>query len=251
MKLLVGQAGRPAIYKIDPRTKLLWLMGNLFIGIAFHGIATLSLLVGMILFTSILAGIRPGLILPLLKIMTVIGVQFILLQGLLRPQGPVIYELGALKLYWGGVLIGAEGMLLLLTLTLLCLQFFLWTTPEELTLLMVKLGSPHKYAVLLGLTLRFIPVLEKDLETIKEGQQTRGLELRTIRQKVKGLFSISLPLLLGTLKRTRDVALSMELKGYTRYARRTFMRTLRWRRIDFICITAGGLYFGLLAAWNI
>ena len=251
MKLLVGQAARPEIYLIDPRTKLFWLAGNLIVAIACHGVATLSVLVAMILITSLMAGIRPGYIIPLLKIMAVIGTQFILLQGLLRQQGPVLIEFGFIKLYGDGVRIGIEGMLVLLILTLLSVQFFLWSTPEDLTLLMVKLGFPHKYAVLVGLTLRFIPVLEKDLANIKEGQQTRGMELLTIGQKVKGLFSIALPLLLRTLKRTGDVALYMELKGYTLHRRRTFLRTLQWRRIDFVCLAGGALYFGILASWKL
>jgi energy-coupling factor transport system permease protein len=251
MKLLMGQAGSLIIQKIDPRTKMFWLIGNLLISFTFHGIGTLSLLVAMILFTSILARIRLIDFWPILKIMTVIGIQFVILQGFLRPQGAVIFRLGSFKLYLGGVLIGTQGILLLLTLTLLCLQFFLWTTPEDLTLLMVKLRIPHKYAVLLGLTLRFIPVVEKDLSTILESQQTRGLQLKTIRQKAKGLISISLPLILRTLKRAQDVALSMELKGYTLYSRRTLLRTLKWTKMDYCCLIMGLLYFGVVMVWNV
>lgn len=251
MKLLMGQAGSSIVQKIDPRTKMFWLIGNMLISLTFHGIETLSLLLVMILCTSILAGIRLNDFLPLLKIMTVIGLQFVLLQGFLRPQGAVIFRLGSFQLYLGGVLIGTQGILLLFILTLLCLQFLLWTTPEELTLLMVELRIPHRYAVLLGLTLRFIPVVEKDLHTIIESQQTRGLELKTIRQKVKGLISILLPLILRTLKRAQDVAQSMELKGYTLYPRRTLLRTLELTRVDYICLVTGSLYFGLVTVWNV
>jgi len=251
MKLLMGQAGSLIIHRIDPRTKMFWLIGNLLISFTFHGIGTLSLLLAMILLTSILAKIRLNNFMPLLKIMTVVGIQFVLLQGFLRPQGAVICRLGSFKLYLGGVLIGTQGILFLFILTLLCLQFLLWTTPEELTLVMVELGIPHKYAVLLGLALRFIPVVEKDLGTIIESQQTRGLELKTIRQKISGLASVSLPLILRTLKRAQDVALSMELKGYTLYTRRTLLRSLKLTSIDYFCLVMSLFYFGLVAVWNV
>lgn len=183
--------------------------------------------------------------------MTIIGIQFVILQGFHRPQGAVICRLGSFKLYLGGVLIGTQGILLLSILTFLCLQFLLWTTPEELTLLIMEMRIPHKYAVLLGLTLRFIPVVEKDLRTIIESQQTRGLKLKTIRQRVRGLVSISLPLILRTLKRAQDVALSMELKGYTLYTRRTLLRSLKLTSMDYFCLAIGLLYFGLVAVWNV
>jgi energy-coupling factor transport system permease protein len=77
------------------------------------------------------------------------------------------------------------------------------------------------------------------------------MELKTIRQKARGLISISLPLLLRTLKRTQDVALSMELKGYTLYSRRTLLRTLQWEKTDSYCLVTGIFYFGLIAAWNV
>ncbi len=220
-------------------------------GFAFHGIETLGLILVMILLTSTLARIHLSIFLPLLKIMVIVGIQFVLLQGVFRPQGAVIIQLGSLKLYLGGLLIGVEGMLMLLTLTLLCLQFLTWSSPEELTLLMVKLRIPHKYAVLIGLTLRFIPTVEKDLSAIKEGQQCRGLELKTIRQKTRGLISIALPLILRTLKRTHDVALSMELKGYTLFLRRTMLRTLEFSKTDYFFLVVCLFYFAAIVCWKV
>lgn len=251
MKLLMGQTGSLIIHRIDPRIKMFWLIGNLFISFAFHDIGTLSFLLTMILLTLVLAKIRLKDFLPLLKIMAVVGIQFVLLQGFLRPQGSLICQLGSFKLYFGGIIIGIQGILFLSLLTLLCLQFLLWTTSEELTLLMMELGIPHKYAVLLGLTLRFIPVVEKDLHTIIESQQTRGLELKTIRQKVSGLASISPPLILRTLKRAQDVALSMELKGYTLYTRRTLLRSLKLTIMDYFCLVISLFHFGLVTVWNV
>jgi energy-coupling factor transport system permease protein len=116
---------------------------------------------------------------------------------------------------------------------------------------MVKLRVPHKYAVLTGLTLRFIPTVEKDLSSIKESQQCRGLELKTIRQKTRGLISIALPLILRTLKRTHDVALSMELTGYTLLSRRTMLRTLELSSIDYFYLAVCLFYFAAIVGWRV
>lgn len=218
MKLLLGYSGSSSVmYQLDPRVKLLWLVSNMLLIICWPNswILALTLLITLI-FTAV-AGINLQVFFPLLKILGVIGLQFVIFQGFIRQEGEILFCIGTLAFYLGGALVGIKGMMLLTTLALLFLQFMMWTAPEELTLMLVKLKVPAKYAVLVGLALRFLPIMEKDLRNIYESQESRGLELTTTWQKAKGLLPVMLPLILRALKRAQEVALSMELKGYTRY----------------------------------
>ncbi|ATW26889.1 energy-coupling factor transporter transmembrane component T family protein [Candidatus Formimonas warabiya] len=252
MKLLLGYKNNNSfMHRLDPRIKLLWLAGNLLIIIFFQKAWILLLCLGLVLVTSRLAGISLKEFSPLAKILSVIGVQIIILQALLYHQGPVIFRIIGLNIYLGGLLLGIRSLLLLLNLALFCLQFTLWTAPEELTLLLVKLRLPPKYAVLVGLALHFLPVMEKDLTAIYESQQARGLELSTFFQKVKGLLPVMLPLILKALKRSGEVALAMELKGYTLYPQRTFLQTIAFTKLDYTAGTLICAFFGLIAYMGI
>lgn len=244
MKLLLGyNENSSLIHNLDPRVKLLWLLGNLILIIFFQNLSILVLSLGLVLTTTILAGISLAVFLPLIKVMTIIGVQFIIFQGLLRPEGAVLFQLGGLNFYLGGVLVGIKGITLLMTLAFLFLQFVMWTSPNELTLLLVKLGLPQKYAVLLGLALHFLPIMEKDLRTIYDSQQARGLDLTTTWQKARGLLPIMLPLILRALKRAQEVALSMELKAYTRFPTRTFLGSIVFAPADYFVFGSLVVYF--------
>ncbi|MEL7566812.1 MAG: energy-coupling factor transporter transmembrane component T [Dehalobacterium sp.] len=140
--------------------------------------------------------------------------------------------------------------MILLNLALLCLQFTMWTFPEDLTLLLVKFHLPPKYAVLVGLALHFLPVMEKDLAAIYETQQARGLELSTFFQKVKGLMPVMLPLIPKALKRSEEVALSMELKGYGLYQERTFLHNIALSKLDYGTGAIICTYFSLIIYFN-
>jgi len=253
MKLFLGYKNNNSImHRLDPRIKLFWLIGNLCFVFFLQESWVLLLCLLLVLLTNKLAGIPFCEFSTLLKILSVIGTQIIILQAFLYHQGTIIGQIIGLKIYLGGIFLGINSFLVLLNLALLCLQFTMWTSPEDLTLLLVKFHLPPKYAVLVGLALHFLPVMEKDLTAIYESQQARGLELSTFFQKVKGLMPVMLPLILKALKRSEEVALSMELKGYTLHQERTFLHTIAFSKLDY---GAGAIiltYFSLiLYLWQI
>ena len=247
LRLLLGyNEGYSFIHKFDPRVKLVWLLLNLTFILFFSNIGFLVLCLILILSSTFLSGISLKVYLPMIKVMIILGIQFILLEGFLIHEGKILFQLGPINFYLGGVLVGLYGILRLICLAFSFLQFIMWTSPQELTLLTVKLGLPHKYAILTGMALYFLPVIEKDFQEIYESQRARGLELSTIPQKVKGLFPVMMPLILRSLKRTKEVALSMELKGYGRYTNRTFLESIFFTFKDYLALTIIILYFGAI-----
>lgn len=252
MKLLLGyNEGNSLIHKLDPRVKLLWLVANVIFLLMFSDTRFLIMCFLLILLTTHLSKISLKVYLPMLKVMAIIGIQFMLLEGFLIHEGRVLFQVGPFPFYLGGVFIGLNGILRLICLAFSFLQFLMWTCPQELTLLTVKLGLPHKYAILTGMTLYFLPIIEKDLKEIYESQQSRGLELSSIFQKIKALFPVIMPLILRSLKRTKEVALSMELKGYTRYSTRSFLGSISLKSTDYMASCIIILHFGFLFALQI
>ncbi|MGI6630557.1 MAG: energy-coupling factor transporter transmembrane component T family protein [Bacillota bacterium] len=247
MQLLLGVINENSlIHRLDPRIKLLWLIGNLSFVLFLQESRILLISLILVFFTNKLAGIPFRRLSILLKILLVLGMQIIILQGFLYHYGAVIGNFFGFKLYLGGILLGINSFLVLVNLAMFCLQFAMWTSPEDLTLLLIKFHLPPNYAVLVGLVFHFLPIMEKDLAAIYESQQSRGLELDTFFQKVKGLLPIMLPLILKALKRGNEVALSMELKGYTLHDQRTFLRTIAFSKLDYYTGFIICSYFGLV-----
>lgn len=247
MKLFLGYKNNNSlIHKLDPRIKLFWLLGNLSFVVFRQEIWSLLISFLLVLLINRLAEIPMGDFSTILKIISLIGIQIIILQGLLSHQGTILGQIMGFNIYLGGIFLGIKSFLVLLNLTMFCLQFTIYTSPEDLTLLLIKFHLPPKYAVLVGLALHFLPIIEKDLAGIYESQQARGLELTTLRQKIKGLMPVILPLILKALKRSEEVALSMELKGYTLHQERTFMHAIAFSRLDYKTGIVISTYFGLL-----
>jgi energy-coupling factor transport system permease protein len=223
------------INKLDPHVKLFWVLGGL--GLTVWGIyhdtliplCALLVLMGTI---CVLLQASFGRILLILKVSAVIGIQLIVLQGFFHQVGAVMLSVGPVKLYSGRILLGFRNILTLLCLMLLFVQFFISTHPGEIRQLLEKWRVPGKYAILVELSVRFIPLLKHDLKSIYESQASRGLELTGFFQKVRGLPPIMIPLILRSLRRAEKIAFAMELKGFALHPQTTSLHKLRFTDSD-------------------
>ena len=56
-------------------------------------------------------------------------------------------------------------------------------------------------------------------------------------RRVRAVVTTLLPLLLASLKRSGDIALAMELRGYRSSARRTYVNGLQFRSLDWVLLS--------------
>jgi energy-coupling factor transport system permease protein len=233
----------------DPRVKMAWLGTGIALAAWHQHIGLLVLQLILILGVNRWIGLSLGRLRPLFKVTAILGVQLILLQGFLQPEGSKLFVLAGLGFYAGGALLGLTGILLISVLALLFFQFLFWTPPREITLLLIKMRLPYRYAFTAGMAVRFLPVLQMDLQSIYQSQLSRGLHLDGFFKKIKGLPPIMLPLILMTLRRADAVARSMELKGFGLQPRVTLLAELKMGRKDLGALAAIALYGALLAWW--
>lgn len=88
--------------------------------------------------------------------------------------------------------------------------FSLTVSPQELMKIMSKLRIPSSIILMISLSLRFVPVLLSDVETLTQVQKARGAKLKGIRGK-KPLIT---PLISHSLERSLDVAEALEARGF-------------------------------------
>ena len=94
------------------------------------------------------------------------------------------------------------------------------------------------FAMLISLTLRFIPTLMEETERIYKAQASRGLDFKhgSITKKVRGVIALIIPLFVSSFAISDDLALVLEARGYNPRANRTVYRQLHWTTKDSITL---------------
>lgn len=106
------------------------------------------------------------------------------------------------------------------------LLFVATTRPPEFASSLARLGVPYRFAYAVSLALRYIPDVQREFRTISQAQQARRLDTSRgagLRTRVRNLSSVLMPLLLGTFDRIESVSAAMELRGFGRGRRRTWL----------------------------
>jgi len=112
-----------------------------------------------------------------------------------------------------------------------------------------KIKAPvHEIAMMMTITLRFIPALIEETEKIMSAQKSRGADLESgnIFQRLRAMLPILIPLFVSAFRRSDELALAMESRCYHGGEGRTRMRVLRYSALDalagvFVLVCIGGV----------
>ncbi len=234
------------LHRMDPRSKLLFVflfvcvvfLANNLVTYAILGAYTL-LLVGLskIPLRFMLNGLKP--------ILFIIFFTFFL-HVFFTKEGEVLLEWGWLTIYEGGlkqgIFISLRFTLLILVTTLLTLT----TTPIALTDGLEELLGPfkkiklpvHEMALMMSISLRFIPTLMEETSKIMKAQAARGVEFNSgpIKDRISAIVPLLVPLFVSSFKRAEDLAVAMEARGYRGGEGRTKYRQLQWKTADTVLL---------------
>lgn len=224
------------IDSVDPRTKLAWLTLVLFLAFTTKTWQSLAVLPFVIVILSTLAGFPLRSFYHPFLVLLVVTVQLLIVQLIFCREGYVLYVLGPLRIYSQALPLATEASLRLWAAALGSMQFLQWTPPGDLTILLVKAKVPYRIAMLVGLAMRLLPMMERELTGIFEVQSARGLPTESARHKLKNILPITLPFLFRSFRRANETALAMELRGFGRLPHRTFLHDLHLRAWEVILI---------------
>ena len=96
-----------------------------------------------------------------------------------------------------------------------------------------KTGIPvHEMAVIVMIAFRFIPIMLEELNVLMDAQAARGAKFEdgNILEKCKGVMTLLLPLFLLTVRRSSDLAMAMEARGYTGSGKTSRMYPLVYKK---------------------
>ena len=249
--------GTSVIHRMDPRAKLLILVGYivaLFLAVSWvsYGVLAaflvLCIKISAIPPKSIVKGMK-----PLVFILVFTGVLNIFFTA---GEGRPLVDFWVITIYTEGLL---RAFFMVIRILMLISGTFLLTyttSPIALTdalesLLgpLKKIGVPvHELSMMMCIALRFIPTLIEETDKIMCAQKARGADFETgsIVDRAKALVPILVPLFISAFRRADELATAMECRCYHGDEGRTKMKLLRYKRNDFCAFGCGILMMAVV-----
>lgn len=252
------------IHKVDPRVKLflmIVLMVAVFLSYGSY-VSTLivdGLILVLILSILLLSKIQIRQIFSSLKVLWLTMILLFIIN-IFIPNGNYSFAL----CNWNGFSIYLESifqsikiivriaMMILLTLILtattkttdISYAFEWYLSPLKLIKIPVSI-----FAMIISLTLRFIPTILEETARLKKAQESRGVDFEhgKLSRKLRAMFSLLIPLLISSLSRSNELAEALTVRGYIPNAKRTRYEILRFSYLDIIalltiCLVSAGFF---------
>lgn len=239
-KMVFGRyiPGDSFVHRLDPRSKLIFVF--IFIAAVFLANSTVSyaLLLAFTLLSILASKVRIGFLIGGLKpVMFLIAFTF-LLHIFFTKEGDLLFQLGFLKIYEEGLRQGIYISVRFLVLVLMTSLLTLTTSPISITDGLEVLLNPlkkvkfpvHELALMMSISLRFIPTLMDETDKILKAQLARGSDISsgTMKERIQAVVPLLVPLFVSAFKRAEDLAVAMEVRGYRGGEGRTRYRQLKW-----------------------
>ncbi len=159
------------------------------------------------------------------------------------------------NIYSQGLLNGAFFVTRIILIVSITTLLTLTTSTIELNSGLERVLKPFKIigvptaeiALMVSLTLRFVPTLLQETNKILKAQASRGVDFTEggLIQKIKQIVTLLIPMFVVSFKRADELACAMESRGYVIGSSRTSLNVLKFRVGDYIGFI---LIFSLLAS---
>lgn len=239
-------AGNSPLHRLDARTKLIMVLTYLVLALILP--QPWILFVILIILTWIFAQISPLQYYPFLLLMAPIIIAIMLVHSFLVGGTPYLFEinLGFIPIHLSrpGLENGATLAFRLGAMGLAFTIFSMTTEPFVLGMSLYKWGLNYKVAFMFAFALRFFPLFQEEFIVIQNALKARASdELANISPLrpygfFHGMAIATVPMALGAVRRSQDIALSMEMRGLNLAEEEGVQRTL-YRHIAFRTVDKG------------
>lgn len=221
MKLLYQfEASESFLHRLDPRSKIVLIICFLILTFWLPYPWLMALLAIALIW--VLGRISPLEYYPILLFFLPLMFAIIVVQVFFVGGDPYLPVVIGGQTIWHFSLHGwQEGQTIAFRLAAMGIAFLMFsmtTDPFDWGLSMHKLGLPYKAAFLFGFALRFFPLLQEEMVTIQSAFKARGADALNSLNLVRfltGVAQVVFPLGLGAMRKSQNIALAMELRGFS------------------------------------
>ena len=253
--------GDTIIHRLDPRTKLIWVV--IFIAALFtaRDYVSYALMIAVTVGLVAVSGVRPRNLLrgmkPLIFIICFTGI----LNLFYTRGGTTLFEWWIFTVTTAGI---KRAVLMVIRIMMLICGTLLLTYPTSPMALtdgfeilfgpLKKIRVPiHEMSMMMSMALRFIPTLIEETDKIMSAQRARGADFDTGRllERAKAMLPLLVPLFVSAFRRADELAVAMESRCYHGGEGRTRMKQLRLVRRDYLALLAGAVLLAAVITLNV
>gem|GEM_PF-2165693 len=138
----------------------------------------------------------------------------------------------------GGLLFSVTMGLRFLVVVSAFSVYSLTTSPEDTADAMLKAGFPYWLVTAFAMSVRFIPLISDEAQTIMEAQVSRGYEFKSRNpiSLIKKYVPLLVPLLVISVMRADEAAQALETRGFGYTRNVTTFSDLRFREVDLLVL---------------
>ena len=227
--------GKSYIYSLHPFTKLSGVIAIALMVFLGPGEVTKLVVLGL---TILFLAVWSNLLLPVLKtgikLVLPLFIVLILIQGFFYPNNSTqIFSIGNYMFAWEGVVFGLLVTARIMLVLMASLLFLFSTSISTISRALFLSGLPSALSYLLISPIFLLPGFVDRIHNIRESQQSRGLEVEgNILVRIRAIFPLVAPLILGSIMETENMALALETRAFNTTAKRTSLENIPDNRSD-------------------
>ncbi|MBP1970893.1 energy-coupling factor transport system permease protein [Virgibacillus natechei] len=244
--IIIGQyvPGESLIHRLDPRTKITIIFFFVLIVFFANTVLSYGVLTAFALGSMLTSRVPIRFIMKGLTPVWFLIIFTFILHLFVTNEGTLLFDFFIFEVYSGGVIQGFAISMRFFLLILVTSLLTLTTTPIEITDAIEDMLHPlkkfrfpvHELALMMSISLRFIPTLMQETDKISKAQASRGVDFRTgpVKERAKAVVPLLVPLFVSAFKRAEELAMAMEARGYQGGEGRTKLRDLKVEKRDIM-----------------
>jgi energy-coupling factor transport system permease protein len=234
--------------RIDALSKLIWVVFVIVVTFQLQSnLARATMLGLLVVITFIFARVPLRSVWQAMPIILIMGALLFVVNLFTTPSTSTIVI--------AGIPFGQQGFerglefFLRITIMVLASFIFIWTTDiRDLMTGLVRIGMPYRYAFAIFLALRFLPIVQQEVDAVKAAHAIRGRASNSpIRHRIRLWQRYMFTVIVNSLRKAESTALAIDSRGFGAYPDRTYTKSFRWTMTGIILI----LVFVAFAAWLI
>jgi len=236
--------GNSIFHRLDVRSKIFWLIAVLILSFIFNDPLYVLGIMGSVLFIAFYIGLPFNRLRTMFQPLIPIMICIVLFTGFgFQPDyfvrdasRKVLLDLFGLPITVGGIMIGITFFIRLMIIIVSTSIVTLTTRFDDFIALMRKIHFPYALILAVSIAFRFIPTLMKELETVMDAQQARGLDLERGKfiQKIKKRIPLMIPMLVGGIRHAENLAIAILVRGFGASKNRTILYDISMSGIDYV-----------------
>lgn len=240
------------IHRADALSKLLWVLVVVIATFQFHESVSRGLMLAALLFIAIFVARVP--LQAIWKVSPLIfGVALLLgvFHYIVTKGTTPLFSIGSFVVMKESLEDGA-AFFFRLAIMVMASFMLIWTTDiRELMVGLVRLGMPYRFAFAIFMALRFLPVIQKEVDAVRSAHAIRGRAAKSqLRHRFRLWQRYLFTVIVNGLRKAESTAIAIESRGFGAFPDRTYVKDFRWTVSGILLVIVFVLFGAALLVWE-